>query len=543
MSTTLLSLACLVTSGARVAATQWLPAQIGGPPGLAIFLLLWHGEANRQLAATGEHRLAAAIADADRLDPGWRWADLEKKRAAVPDEKNSALFVIAARKLMPKYWPSSPKPPPGEDSLSYVDSRVREVPPERRLPEELFQELADELKSAEAAVIKARGIADLPHGRYPLNHWRLAGNPHQTDVHLLVDLLHMDAVALAHLGKMNEAVFSLRAAINVSRSLGDETFWISCSQRRIIAESTGYYVRRILAQGTPGDGALLSLQTLYAEEAERPAFLLLARAARAELEEDMEELGTLENKREALFKELKAEQFARLLFGPLISGRYLPQERGDALAQKVKGMINDLLKDTSGVQLPSWDFAELGLSPSVLLTVFPAVSLHVQAARMEAWNAAVELAKLPDAEQLAALRRIAEQSPAVRSNWFNRGRELAFRLERHNLTSRAYFRSITTALAIERYRIAHGRWPESLQQLVPQFIGNLPLDPFDGQALRYRRLPDGVVVYSIGWDGIDDGGDVNGYETFGMSQAKDIGFRLWDPNKRRQPAGSRRAKQ
>jgi hypothetical protein len=45
-----------------------------------------------------EH-LKSAVVEADELDPGWRWEDLEKKRAAVPDAENAALRVEAAHKL------------------------------------------------------------------------------------------------------------------------------------------------------------------------------------------------------------------------------------------------------------------------------------------------------------------------------------------------------------------------------------------------------------------------------------------------------------
>ncbi|MGA2686236.1 MAG: hypothetical protein ABSF51_14425 [Verrucomicrobiota bacterium] len=63
-----------------------------------------------------------------------------------------------------------------------------------------------------------------------------------------------------------------------------------------------------------------------------------------------------------------------------------------------------------------------------------------------------------------------------------------------------------TALAIERFRSAHGRLPENLNELVPQFLSGLPVDPFDGQPLRYHRLAKGYVIYSVGADGHDDGG-------------------------------------
>src|SRR5262249_6474860 len=50
-----------------------------------------------------------AVAEADRLDPGgWRLEDLEANRAAVPDDRNAALRVLAAQKLLPTGWPAWP---------------------------------------------------------------------------------------------------------------------------------------------------------------------------------------------------------------------------------------------------------------------------------------------------------------------------------------------------------------------------------------------------------------------------------------------------
>jgi hypothetical protein len=40
--------------------------------------------------------LQEAIAETDRLDPGWRTGDLELKRAIVPDQENSTLLIMAA---------------------------------------------------------------------------------------------------------------------------------------------------------------------------------------------------------------------------------------------------------------------------------------------------------------------------------------------------------------------------------------------------------------------------------------------------------------
>jgi hypothetical protein len=61
-------------------------------------------------------------------------------------------------------------------------------------------------------------------------------------------------------------------------------------------------------------------------------------------------------------------------------------------------------------------------------------------------------------------------------------------------------------LAIERYRLAAGKLPDALTDLVPVYLDAVPRDPFDGNDLRYKRLDVGFVVYSIGEDLIDDGG-------------------------------------
>ncbi|MGA2869662.1 MAG: hypothetical protein ABSF34_10940 [Verrucomicrobiota bacterium] len=65
------------------------------------------------------------------------------------------------------------------------------------------------------------------------------------------------------------------------------------------------------------------------------------------------------------------------------------------------------------------------------------------------------------------------------------------------------------AIALERYRLAHGEFPESLDPLAPQFMSELPHDIINGQPLHYRRTADGqFVLYSVGWNETDDGGVV-----------------------------------
>jgi hypothetical protein len=64
------------------------------------------------------------------------------------------------------------------------------------------------------------------------------------------------------------------------------------------------------------------------------------------------------------------------------------------------------------------------------------------------------------------------------------------------------------ACALERFRQANGSFPESLAALVPVFIQKLPHDVINGQPLHYRRTSDGgFLLYSVGWNEKDDGGE------------------------------------
>jgi len=63
--------------------------------------------------------------------------------------------------------------------------------------------------------------------------------------------------------------------------------------------------------------------------------------------------------------------------------------------------------------------------------------------------------------------------------------------------------------ALERYRLAHGQYPDSLAVLEPQFLTQVPHDIINGQPLHYRLKPNGqFVLYSVGWNETDDGGVV-----------------------------------
>jgi len=72
-----------------------------------------------------------------------------------------------------------------------------------------------------------------------------------------------------------------------------------------------------------------------------------------------------------------------------------------------------------------------------------------------------------------------------------------------------YVDAAQVACALERYRLANGKFPETLEALIPQFLGKVPHDIIDGKPLHYRPTADhGYLLYSVGWNQTDDGGEL-----------------------------------
>jgi len=79
-----------------------------------------------------------------------------------------------------------------------------------------------------------------------------------------------------------------------------------------------------------------------------------------------------------------------------------------------------------------------------------------------------------------------------------------------------------TALAAARYRAKTGQWPARLADLVPDYLPEVPVDPFDGKPLRMATKDGRIVLYSVGRNGKDDGGREGGKD----GADDDILFRL-----------------
>jgi hypothetical protein len=158
-------------------------------------------------------------------------------------------------------------------------------------------------------------------------------------------------------------------------------------------------------------------------------------------------------------------------------------------------------------------------------------AIRKHARYLRAMNEAVEIARLPLEEQAPHYRAWRKQYGYVEN--VGDGFCGAGRTEFALLRGHASLRCAQVALAAERYRQKRGNWPQSLADLVPQYLSAVPLDPFDGKPLRYRKTDRGAVVYSLFDDGRGEGGDPN--RAPDAESHRDVVFTLWNVDQRRLP--------
>jgi len=168
------------------------------------------------------------------------------------------------------------------------------------------------------------------------------------------------------------------------------------------------------------------------------------------------------------------------------------------------------------------------LPPREILEAYSALGLAAREGSifLEMMEQYIEAAQLPTYERLDAVRALETlyRRRAKRSVILRRGEGV-----RHILIVEieclACLRATRVGLAVERYRLGTGHWPEALSELVPDYLDSVPEDPFDGAPFRYKRLDRGFVVYSVGKDGVDNDGQERWLRDEGKSgEAYDLTF-------------------
>lgn len=87
---------------------------------------------------------------------------------------------------------------------------------------------------------------------------------------------------------------------------------------------------------------------------------------------------------------------------------------------------------------------------------------------------------------------------------------------------------VVTAIALRRYHRANGDYPDSLEELIPKYLNDHPIDWMGGSPLAYS--PDGddrFRLWSVGLNGKDDGGDSRSDDTLKPSISYDGRDWVW----------------
>jgi hypothetical protein len=416
--------------------------------------------------------IAVAEAQADKLDHGWRFEDIEKAREQIPDDRNSALVVQATIRMIPKGWFLAGRILGPDGQEVYLDDRLWVGSPADRPVASLRKELKDLLGKAGPALTEALKLADMPKGRYAVE-WKLNQLdillPHN-NLHVVTRLLSLEAARRAYDGDMPGALVACRAVLNAGRSVGDEPQVITQLKRRGAGVVAVLSAERALGQGRAAENDLAVLQRSFEEEAAEPLLLIGMRGERALWHRFM--LAILEGRTS------------------LNGLEQTPAERRDEL--------NEIR--------PS--------APQLL----------------ELANLAVEAAKAKPDDWKAGFAKVDRRSEGMKPLPVLTAASWA-RLVESQQRRVALLRCAAVALAVERYHVARGAWPESLDKMVEAgLLKAVPRDPFDGRPLRIVKRGGGVVVYSVGVDEADDGGKLDRQKMTGPGV--DVGFELFAPDSR-----------
>src|SRR5579884_262935 len=420
-------------------------------------------------------KLQEALAELDRSDPGWRLEDIEAARDKMPDEENSAQVLIEATQHLSQPWPP----------LGFPQEPFHIVPPNELLDESDFDRLSRGLESVKSVLAMAGKLADMPRGRYRLQY---GINPiatplvDQNQSQRIVSILAFESMKWNHTGESRKALTVCRAALNAARSLGDEPIFRSQMLRSSLAVFVCEAIERTLGQGEPPPEDMSILHKLLESEDAFPGLLIAMRGTRATSNTVLERV-----------------------------------EHGEVSVDELLPRGSDWLERTS----LAMSFMDTREDHALLLSMMTRRVKEVQRPMQE--QAALEQ---HFEEEVHHLPETAILSRTLLPAVFQTGE--IFR-RKH-----ALLRCAIASLAAERCRRDKKAWPDNADQLCPQYLSAVLLDPYDGKPLRYRRVEDGVIIYSVGQDVVDDGGNLNRDQR--RSWGVDIGFRLWDVAKRRQPA-------
>lgn len=429
---------------------------------------------------------------------GFQWRNHARIEAVLATLRASG--IATTPKELEEHYPSPPKGENAADtyqkafnagkydesaqSYNKVEAKITEesksLDKQKRFSEALRAMMREYLDAHADALNLLHEAVQYPACRYPLDF----SDPINTELNHLaklrqsVRLLMLEAMLAAEDKDFDKAVEAIHAMLAASDSIRLEPILISQLTRSACLGLTCEALRHALIAGTFTEEQLGRLRGLFANQVDPDAF------SRG------------------------------------LQGEYLV---GMALFDRPERMA-DFYKDMFGVEsyVPG---ATRVLLRVASITGWTEADRVYYLGQLGSLNA---ISRMPMYEAIPAMHAFEEQARQTRSWVPTISGMIGFPLGRARYSfgrdqARVEFASI--AIAAERYRLFASKYPDTLNELVPSFLGSMPQDPFDGQPLRYRRTENGYLLYSVGYNQRDDNG-VDAADIRDRDQSGDIIFRI-----------------
>ena len=438
-----------------------------------------------------ESTLTEAIADADRLDPGWRLEDIKaaREKDVIPGAEDAGALVINVGDLLPKDW-LKPTPKPGEPAPPIppfdLDAGIYGYHSNMLLGCDLYAALHEKMAEFASAIALARPLSSMKRGKFPLEFNTIfirTRLPHLQKAREVVQLLRLSAWYRAEKGDLDGAIENCLEMFGVANAVGDEPFAVSQMVRINVGLIAIQTLERILSQGTASDEALRILQERLARESRFPFALTALRGERA-----------------GLF---------------------------DMQGKMADGIIPSTAVDNRNFKLPS------AMDPLGRVQY-----RYNQGFSLRLLTGAVEAARLPIGEQWRAFQEWDVGMKPPKNKWQKAATAATYALiPPMQLAHLAHVRAVAmfnvgqVMVAMERFRIVNGRWPKSLSEIPSSILPEIPIDPFSGKSILVKKDEFIAIVYSVGHDGIDNEGAVD--QMFRLDAGLDWGYTLTDTSIRR----------
>jgi len=437
--------------------------------------------------------LAELLQELDQKEPGWRFhQQLETYRMPV-DAENGALVVMRAHSLMKRRL--------GQGILYGDETEANffsKIEPFRQLNSSQIRILEPLAEPNGNALRESLKVLDMPQGKFPLllpaDRWDVASvhwegyKAHDVNALLLTEFL-----LRLQRGDEAGAWECLWALDRINRYMEDTPLVLAYLGQAGEACRVVWALERLLGCTEPREEDLRLFQQQLREKESKVDLLRFLRIVRADTDALLESWQTG-----------KTDLLA--LYG-------LGWRSGNSFSE-----IAEAIGDHISIQMEIMKNSPTKMRRSALKYHTDIINLY----------------QLPPKEALQAVNEynqkvVSSQAKPLRFSWIN------FRLQEHYLAYQARLRCALLGVAAERFRQKYDRWPENLDELKPEFLDTIPLNPVTGDPPSYTATEDGVVISCE-----DPQGRLGEVLRFAqpflcMPPKKSIGFRLWNLDRRNQP--------